>query len=237
MEVRKRFLILIHICLFWVFLQFSQHICSLSESEMGHGIAQSSDPFLAAPLTLAQFAWPSQEVKTGSCSGVGWIKMWRKALDVLSWEQSSVHTALGWKVKCCTHFKAPGWTWWLDWAMNCPSASSQVHKPHVKTTIYKHSPGRSSTFLTLSSMDYFFWHHSLPSCRCLETPEYKHKYNSKSWKRNRILLILVQRTGLRHLSRKSFEENIHYLCPCLMLFVWKKQSSNSFSKNKKAFSS
>jgi len=40
LEVRKRFLLLIHVCLFWIFLQFSWRVCSLPESETGHGIAQ-----------------------------------------------------------------------------------------------------------------------------------------------------------------------------------------------------
>lgn len=94
---------------------------------------------------------------------------------------------------------------------------------NVEAIIYKHLSGRSSTFLTSSSMDYFFHLPRLlaPSSSILlmlrdsrtETEVQSQELEKKQMEPT--LLSSLQKTGLRHPPGKSFEKNIHCLCPLL----------------------
>lgn len=158
---------------------------------------------------------------------VRWIEMWRRALDVPSWEQNSVQAALGWRVKCCPpllHARTPGRSQWLDWALNCPVCSAPRSTNHnVEAIIYKPLPGRSSRFVTPSSMDYFFHLPRLlaPSSSILlvlggsraETQVQSQELEKKQTEPT--LLSSLQRTGLRHPPGNCFKKDIHCLCPLL----------------------
>lgn len=108
------------------------------------------------------------------------------------------------------------------------TASPHLHAPRsanhkVEAILYKRVPGRSSTFLTPSSMDYLF---HLP---CLLAPfssvtlvlkgsRAETQGQSQELEKKQIeptLLSSLQSTGLRHPPGKSFEKNIHRLCPSL----------------------
>jgi len=96
-------------------------------------------------------------------------------------------------------------------------------KHNVEAIVYKYLPGRSSTFLTPLSMDYFFHLPCLlaPSSSILlvfrgsgeETQVQSQELDKKQIKPT--LLSSLQRTGLRHPPGKSFKKNIHCLCPLL----------------------
>lgn len=106
------------------------------------------------------------------------------------------------------------------------TASPHLHAPrsadhNAEEIIYKRLPGRSSTFLKTSSMDYFF---HLP---CLLAPSSsillvlrgsraETQVQSQELEKRQIeptLLSSLQRAGLKDPPGKSFEKDIHCLCP------------------------
>lgn len=160
-------------------------------------------------------------------AGVKCIEMWRRALDVPNWEQTSVHSALGRKVRYCPlpsllRARAPGWSGPLDWAPNYPICNAPRSTNHnVEAIIYKGLPGRSSRFLTPLSTDYFFHlpHLLAPSSSILIVLRgFKAEMQVQSQDLEKeqtvpTLLSSLQRTGLRHPPGNSSEKNIHLPMP------------------------
>lgn len=223
LEVRKRFLLLIHVCLFWIFLQFFWHIYSLPESETGHGIAQGSGPSWQPPLLKHTLHGMERRPKQGSAR-VRWVEMWRRALAVLNPQSSWVDCEILSPFASCQ-------TTWLVPVAGLGTTSSHLHalkstEQKLKASIYKQLPERNPSFLTPSFMGYFchiFQHHPLPSCWCSRAETH---VQSQSWVGKRSGLDTLR----AHCRGWAWDTHLEILlrkisaayAPYLMLFIWRK---------------